>query len=105
MPKRRAYTKSYTTHSVKRTKQDMRKFEPLTKGDRMLDLVCPGCGHKFQLGDVPALVAIGPGVDTEARARAREGRPYNAVAVPVHWACASGNEEVTTTDASASVPA
>jgi len=101
MPKRRAYAESYTTHSVKRTKQDMRKFEPLPKGDRLLSLVCPACHQKFQLGDVPALVAIGPGLDPEARARAREGRPYNAVAVPVHWACASG-EEATTTDASAS---
>jgi hypothetical protein len=31
--------------------------------------------------------------DSEEREKAREGRFYNAVAVEVHWACASGFTE------------
>lgn len=53
--------------------------------------VCPAChGKAFQAGDYVALVALGPGDDPETQEKARLGRPYDAVAIPVHWACATG---------------
>lgn len=39
-------------------------------------------------GDYTTLIPIGPGNDPEARERAKEGRPYNAVALEIHWECA-----------------
>jgi hypothetical protein len=49
---------------------------------------CAACGKDFVPGDWQALVALGPGDSEEDRQRAREGRPYNAVAAVVHWQCA-----------------
>jgi len=72
--------------------KNMRKFAPLTDDSQLLKLTCPACHLRFQVGDETALVPLGPGVDTEARERAREKRPYNAIALPVHWACATGEE-------------
>lgn len=54
---------------------------------------CRACNQPFKAGDYVTLVALGPGDDPDARQRAREGRPYNAVALPVHWACATGRED------------
>ena len=71
----------------------MRNYAPLTADHPMVKdkMVCPGCGQAFQEGDITTLVCIGPGDDEEARARANAGRPYNAVAVPVHAECADPN--------------
>ena len=68
----------------------MRKFTPLVEKDHILKLACPACHQQFQVGDVTALVPVGPGPNPDSQERAREGRPYNAVAVPVHWTCATG---------------
>ena len=54
---------------------------------------CPGCKHLFKEGDYVTLVGIGPGDDPEARAKHRAGRPYNAIAIPAHWACVTGEED------------
>jgi hypothetical protein len=54
--------------------------------------VCVACGHRFLAGDYVALVPLGPGPDREARNRALTGRPYTAVAAPVHWPCATGED-------------
>jgi hypothetical protein len=54
---------------------------------------CQACNVPFQAGDWVTLIALGPGDDPEARAKARAGRPYNAVALPVHWACATGETD------------
>jgi hypothetical protein len=35
-------------------------------------------------------VAIGPGDNEEAQRLCREGSFYDAVNIPVHWACATG---------------
>jgi len=53
---------------------------------------CPACRKPFATGDFVTLVALGPGDDPAERARAREGRPYNSLAIPVHWACSTGEE-------------
>lgn len=51
---------------------------------------CPACGKHFREGDFTALIALGPGDSEEARQKCRENRPFNAVALEVHWACATG---------------
>lgn len=56
-------------------------------------LPCSVCGGLIQAGQYPCLIPAGPGEDHEARRRAREGRPYNAVALIAHWACVSGEED------------
>lgn len=53
---------------------------------------CPACHKTFAGGDLFTLVPLGPGDDPEERALARAGRPYNGIALPVHWACATGEE-------------
>lgn len=53
---------------------------------------CTGCKRMFEAGQYVALVTIGPGDDKEARYQARSGKAYNAVAVPVHWSCVTGEE-------------
>lgn len=53
---------------------------------------CAACKQTIKAGESITLVPIGPGDDPEDRERARLGRPYNAVAVIAHWACATGEE-------------
>lgn len=70
-----------------------RKFGPLPEDVLNADMKpCAACGLAFKAGDYTTLVALGPGDDEEARERCRAGRPYNAVAVQVHYACATGEE-------------
>ena len=67
-----------------------RKFDPLSADHPLVRdnaRTCPGCSRAFLPGDVTTLVTIGPGDDEDARARRDEGRPYNAIALPVHWDC------------------
>lgn len=54
--------------------------------------MCLACGEPMAVGDLTTLVALGPGGDPESRRRAAQGRWYNAVAVEIHWACATGQE-------------
>jgi hypothetical protein len=51
---------------------------------------CAACKQYFKAGDVYALMPLGPGPDPEQRVNCSSGMPYHAVAVPVHWACATG---------------
>lgn len=51
---------------------------------------CVACQVPFKVGDYSTLIPLGPGDDPEAQARCVAGRPYNAVAVEVHWTCATG---------------
>lgn len=76
---------------------DLRKMGPLA-GDHPLvlgDKECPGCHEQFEEGQLVTLIAIGPGDDADAQEKAREGRIYNAIAMPVHWICATGEKEET----------
>lgn len=54
---------------------------------------CAACRKQFRAGDYTTLIFLGPGDDADAQERARQGRPYNAIAVEVHWACATGLAE------------
>jgi hypothetical protein len=55
---------------------------------------CPACQRPLDAGDYTTCVALGPGDDAEQRAKAREGRWYTAVAVELHWACATGEQDL-----------
>lgn len=66
----------------------MRKFGPKSAEHASVGRRCPACRVEFKEGDYTTLVALGPGDDTESRERAAGGRPYNSVAVEIHWDCA-----------------
>lgn len=51
---------------------------------------CPACNRQFGAGDYTTIIALGPGDDEKEQRKAATGRPYNAVAVEVHWTCATG---------------
>ena len=71
---------------------DHRKFGPKDQDDPSIGEKCPACRVAFAEGDFTTLVALGPGSDPESRQRARQGRAYNAIALQVHYACATGEE-------------
>jgi hypothetical protein len=68
-----------------------RSFGPKPPDHPSVGRPCPACLQPFAAGDLTTLVTLGPGDDEDARERAREGRPYNAVAVEVHYACRYGD--------------
>jgi len=72
---------------------DLRRFGPKREEDCDIENVCPACAKPFKPGDYTTLIALGPGDDPEAQKRCREGRPYNAIAKEVHWACATGKTD------------
>ena len=68
----------------------MRKFGPKTKDHPSINELCPACKKPFKEGDYTTLIALGPGDDPEARQKAQTGKPYNAIAVEVHYDCSGG---------------
>jgi len=70
--------------------QQLRKFGPKTADHPSIGEKCPACDVAFMAGDFTTLVMLGPGDDREARNRAIQGRPYNAVSIEVHFSCATG---------------
>lgn len=70
----------------------MNKFGPKKAGHPSIGEKCPACGIMFKEGDYTALIAIGPGDDKEAQRKCREGESFNAIALEVHYACATGEE-------------
>lgn len=70
--------------------EEQRKFGPKTAEHPSVGNPCPACHTVFAVGDFTALVTLGPGDDPDQQERARQGRVYNAVAVEVHWTCATG---------------
>lgn len=67
-----------------------RAFGPKGADHPTIGRPCPACHVAFAPGDFTTLVALGPGDDPDAQERAREGWAYNAVAVEVHYTCATG---------------
>lgn len=51
---------------------------------------CAACGAPWRAGDYTALIPLGPGDDAEAQEKASGGSWFNAVALEVHWTCATG---------------
>ena len=71
----------------------MRTFGPKSADHPSVGENCPACHKPFKAGDYTTLVALGPGDDPGEQQRAKDGRPYNAVAVEVHAACAHPEQE------------
>lgn len=69
-----------------------RKCGPKSPDHPSVGALCPACNVPFVGGDYTTLISLGPGASVESRQRAHEGRPYNAVAVEVHWGCAGGRD-------------
>lgn len=82
------------------TREDsLRRFGPLPADDKTIaggemEKECPACHKVFEAGDYVTLIALGPGDDPDEREKARNHGYYNAVATVVHWACATGEEDV-----------
>lgn len=55
---------------------------------------CAACHKQIERGQAYTTAALGPGMDPEERKRAREGKEYNPIRVALHWACATGEEDV-----------
>jgi len=68
----------------------MKVFGPKKADHPSVGQICPACFFAFEPGDYTALVPIGPGPSKDARRWRREGKPYTAVAVELHYACATG---------------
>ena len=64
-----------------------RRFGPKAADHPSIGERCPACHEPFKEGDYTTLILIGPGNDKEEKAKARDGRTYNAVCVEVHWEC------------------
>jgi hypothetical protein len=73
----------------------LRKFSPLGSRHPLIveAMSCASCGTTFRVGDITTLVPVGPGTFDDARMRARQGRWFSGVGVPVHWDCATGGDE------------
>lgn len=70
----------------------MQRFGPKKASHPSIGELCPACKVPFKEGDYTTLVALGPGDDPEAQERAERNLPYNAVAVEVHYSCATGKK-------------
>ena len=71
---------------------DRDKFGPKRSEHRSVGKPCAACQMKFKAGNYTTLIALGPGDSKEQRERARAGRAFDAVAVEVHWVCATGQQ-------------
>ena len=70
----------------------MKTFGPKLKEHPSISKPCPACNKPFIEGDYTTLINLGPGNDPDEQRKAREGRPYNDVAIEVHFSCATGRE-------------
>ncbi len=69
-----------------------RKFGPKPEGHPSIGNDCVACNKPLKEGDFTTLISLGPGDDPDEQAKAKQGRPYNAVAVEIHWDCAGIKE-------------
>lgn len=72
--------------------EHLKRFGPKAGNHPSIGTWCPACKIAFKEGDYTALVPLGPGSNSEAQERCRRGQPYNAVAVEIHYSCATGEE-------------
>ena len=75
-------------HNKRETNKMPRRFGPKTATHPSIGKECSACSIPFKVGDFTTLIPLGPGNDKEARDKATQGKPYNAVAVEVHYKCA-----------------
>jgi hypothetical protein len=75
-----------------RIAEPLRKFGPKSADHPSVGRECPACHVSFAEGDRTTLIMLGPGGDPEQQEKASQGRAYTAVAVEVHWVCATGEQ-------------
>jgi hypothetical protein len=80
--------------SLHKVEHILRRFGPKQEEGTGHGKPCPACEINFKPGDFTTLIPLGPGDDLEAREKAVAGRPYNAIAIEVHWSCATGRPDV-----------
>lgn len=73
--------------------EELRRFGPKLADHFSIGEKCPACEKPFKEGDYTTLIALGPGDDEEEQEKARQGLPYNAISIEVHWSCATGQKE------------
>jgi hypothetical protein len=71
--------------------REARTFPQIAPEHPLADLYCPACDDVLGNGDPVTLLVLGPGAGEDARERHREGRWFNAQALPVHLACLGGD--------------
>jgi len=69
---------------------ETRRFGPKKADHPSVRESCPACKQPFAKGDYTALMPLGPSDNKEEQDKCRDGLAYNAVAVEVHYACATG---------------
>jgi hypothetical protein len=68
----------------------LQKIGPKSAEHPSIENECQACHKKFVEGDYTTLIILGPGDNETEQEKARNGRPYNAVAIEVHYSCATG---------------
>lgn len=81
-----------TVKELRRREQWLRPFGPKKADHPSIGEKCTACHVKFKEGDFTTLISLGPSNNSEEQEKARQGRAYNAVAVEIHYACATGHE-------------
>jgi len=71
----------------------LRTFRPKTTDHPTRGMPCIVCTQPIEAGEVTAILPLGPGSDPDTRRRAREGQVYDSVAIEVHIACITGQED------------
>lgn len=61
----------------------------LKPGHTLIGQICYVCGKSFDTVKPICLVPLGPDADEEAQEAAKKGKMYNAVAIPLHYHCAT----------------
>lgn len=67
----------------------MSKLGPKQADHPSVGIECLACHQPFVAGDYTTLVTLGPGDNEDAQQRRDQGRPYNAIALEIHWACST----------------
>lgn len=69
----------------------MGKIGPKTENHPSIGELCRVCNRPFKEGEFTTLVSLGPDSE-EGRSRRDLGRPYNSVAIEIHWQCSEKRE-------------
>lgn len=77
---------------MSKIEQKLRGIRKLSSGGQE-NLYCRACEKPIEKNSDVALIALGPGDSEENMEKCEQGRPYNAVAIQVHWSCATGEKQ------------
>lgn len=81
---------TYLRYKIEET-LTLRAFGPKAMDHPSIGMECPPCDKPFVPEDYTTLIPLGPGDSDERREKARGGGWFTAVAIEVHYACATGS--------------